>query len=111
MIADLLINTVTITSRQATTVYEDGIAKKQYSNVETPVKCRISSLNYKDLQLLQWIDDVIIKVQKLYTLPDVDIKETDFVIWNGKKYKVINKYQAQDAEGYHHNKYFIKLVD
>jgi len=53
MIADLLINTVTITSRQATTVYEDGIAKKQYSNVETPVKCRISSLNYKDLQLLQ----------------------------------------------------------
>jgi len=50
-------------------------------------------------------------VQKLYTLPDVDIKETDFVIWNGKKYKVINKYQAQDAEGNHHNKYFIKLVD
>ena len=111
MITDLFTNTVTVTSRQTVTTYAEGIAKKEYTVIETPVKCRVSSLNYKDLQLLQHIDDVIIKVQKLYTLPDVDIKETDYVTRNGKKYKVINKYQAQDAEGYHHNKYFIKLVD
>lgn len=111
MFSELLINTVTVTSRQTTTSYEDGISKKDYSEQTTTVKCRISSLNYRDLQLLHGIDDVEIKVQKMYTLPDVTIKPTDIITWEGKDYRVINFYKAQDSKGVAHHKYFIKLVD
>lgn len=110
MITDFFCNTVYIRKRIETTVYEDWIAKKQYQNEDTPVSCRVSSLNYKDLQLLQGIDDVQVNVQKLYTLPDVEIKPTDYVIWKWESYQVIAQYQAQDKYWNHHNKYFIKLV-
>ena len=53
MFKELLINDATVTSRQDTTTYEDGISKKDYSETTTPIKCRVSSLNYRDLQLLQ----------------------------------------------------------
>ena len=108
---DLLINSVDVISRQEATEYVDGISKKVYKEQCKPVKCRVSSLNYRDLQLLQDIDNVEIKVQKLYTMADVDIKPTDYVRRNGKEYQVINKYSAQDEKGVHHYKYFIKLVD
>ena len=111
MFKELLINSATVTSRQETTSYEDGISKKDYSETTTPIKCRVSSLNYKDLQLLQWVDDVEIKVQKMYTLPNVDIKPTDLITFEGKDYKVINFYKAHDSKGVQHHKYFIKLVD
>lgn len=110
MITDFFCNTVYIRKRIETTVYADWIAKKQYENQDTPVSCRVSSLNYKDLQLLQGIDDVQVNVQKLYTLPDIEIKPTDYVIWKSESYQVIAQYEAQDRYWHHHNKYFIKLV-
>lgn len=111
VIQDLFCNSATIISRKANTVYEDGISKKVYEQIETPIKCRISNLNYKDLQLIKWVDDVAVKIQKLFTLPSVDIKATDYIAYRGEKYQVITKYEAQDANGAHHNKYFIKLVE
>lgn len=110
MISDFFINTVKVISRQEEDAYEDGISKKKYKECCKEIKCRVSSLNYKDLQLLQWIDDVQIRVQKLYTWPEVMIKATDFVEYNGEKYEVINQYFPQDKEKTHHHKYFIKLV-
>jgi len=110
MITDFFCNTVYIRKRIETTVYEDWISKKQYENEDEQISCRVSSLNYKDLQLLQGIDDVQVNVQKLYTLPDVEIKPTDYVIWKWESYQVIAQYEAQDKYGHHHNKYFIKLV-
>lgn len=108
---ELLINNIDIISRQEATEYVDGISKKVYKEQCKSAKARVSTLNYKDLQLLQGVDDVEIKVQKLYTMADVDIKATDYIRYNGKEYKVINRYDAQDENGVHHHKYFIKLVD
>jgi hypothetical protein len=108
---ELLINSVDIISRLEATEYVDGISKKVYKEQCKPVKCRISSLNYKDLQLLQDVDNVEIKVQKMYTMADVEIKPTDYIRREGKEYQVISKYRAQDENGAHHYKYFIKLVD
>jgi len=110
MITDFFCNTVYVRERKEITVYEDWISKKQYEENDREIPCRISSLNYKDLQLLQGIDDVQVNVQKLYTLPDVEIKPTDYVIWKWESYQVIAQYQAQDKYWNHHNKYFIKLV-
>lgn len=52
-IQDLFCNNAIIISRKANTVYEDGISKKVFEKIETPIKCRISNLNYKDLQLIK----------------------------------------------------------
>lgn len=111
VIQDLFCNSATIVSRKETTVYEDGISKKQYEQIATPIKCRISNLNYKDLQLIKGIDDVAVKVQKLFTDPGVNIKPTDYILFMQQRYQVITMYAAQDADKVHHNKYFIKLVD
>ena len=111
VIQDLFCNTATIISRKETTVYEDGISKKQYEQISTPIRCRISNLSYKDLQLIQDTDDVKVKIQKMFTSPNVDIKATDYILFCGQRYQVITKYVAQDANAPHHNKYFIKLVD
>ena len=111
VIQDLFCNMVTVITRKEVTVYEDWISKKQYEQISRPVKCRISNLSYKDLQLVQDTDDVAVKVQKLYTLPNEEIKTTDYVLFGTSRYQVIAKYQAQDATGLHHNKYFIKCVD
>lgn len=110
MISDFFCNTVYVRVRQETTVYENWISRKQYTDSETQIACRVSSLNYKDLQLLEWIDDVKIKVQKLYTAPTVTIKPTDYVIWKWESYQVIAEYEVQDKDWEHHHKYFIKLV-
>lgn len=111
VIQDLFCNSATIISRKEITIYEDGISKKQYEQIATPIKCRISNLNYKDLQLIGGIDDVKVKIQKLFTLPSVNIKPTDYIVFCEQRYQVITKYVAQDADSPHHNKYFIKLVD
>lgn len=111
VIQDLFCNSATIVSRKEVTIYEDGISKKQYQQIETPIKCRISNLNYKDLQLIKGVDDIAVKIQKMFTDPGVNIKTTDYVIFCGQRYQVITMYAAQDADKVHHNKYFIKLVD
>lgn len=110
MIQDYFCNIVYVRSREETTVYEDWISKKIYKENEIEVPCRVSSLNYKDLQLLQGIDDVEIKVQKLHTSPNINIKPTDYVIRKWESYQVISKYEAQDKSSIRFNKYFIKLV-
>lgn len=110
-IQDLFCNTVTVISRQEVTEYVDWISKKTYKQSQKPIKCRISNLNYKDLQLIGGIDDVKVKIQKLFTLPDVNIKPTDYVLFGNSRYQVITMYKAQDDKGVHHNKYFIKCVD
>lgn len=110
MIQDYFCNNVYVRSRSETTVYEDWISKKQYTESEVAVPCRVSSLNYRDLMLLQGIDDVQVNVLKLHTAPIVDIKATDYVIWKWESYQVIAKYEAQDKDLVRFNKYFIKLV-
>lgn len=111
VIQDLFCNSAEIISRKEVTVYEDGISKKQYEQISKPIKCRISNLNYKDLQLINGIDDVKVKVQKMFTDPNITIKPTDYIVFCGQRYQVITMYVAQDADAPHHNKYFIKLVD
>lgn len=110
MITDFFCNTVYIRKRIESTVYADWISKKQYENQDTPVSCRVSSLNYKDLQLLQGIDDVQVNVKKLHTEAGVDIKPTDYIIWKWESYQVIAKYEAQGKNSVRFNKYFIKIV-
>jgi hypothetical protein len=56
MIENFFINEITVKSKEQT-VYEGGISKKQYAQERT-VQCRISSLSYKDLQLIAKTDDV-----------------------------------------------------
>lgn len=110
MIQDYFCNKIFVRVRHETTVYADWISKKQYTETETEIPCRISNLNYKDLQLLQGIDDVQINVMKLHTDPWVNINPTDYVIRKGESYQVIAKYEAQDKDSVRFNKYFIKLV-
>ena len=110
MIQDYFSNKVWVRSREESTVYEDWISKKQYKECELEIPCRVSSLNYKDLQVLQHIDDVQVNVLKLHTAPIVEIKPTDYVVWKWESYQVIAKYEAQDKNSVRFNKYFIKLV-
>lgn len=113
MIQDYFCNTVYVRSRAETTAYEDWISKKQYTESETLISCRVSTLSERDrrdLLLLQGIDDVQVSVLKLHTDPWVDIKPTDYVIWRGESYQVIAKYEAQDKSIVRFNRYFIKLV-
>lgn len=107
---ELLINTIEIISRLEATEYEDGISKTKYKEQCRKAKARITTLNYKDLQLIGGVDNVQIRVQKMYTMADVDIKPTDYIRYNGEEYQVINRYDAMDENGVHHHKYFIKLV-
>ena len=111
MIQDFFCNTVYVRSRDSiATVYEDWIAKKKYTDNQTAISCRVSSLNYKDLQLLQGVDDVQVNVKKLHTAKNVDIDPTDYVIRKSESYQVIAKYEVQDKVWVRFNKYFIKLV-
>lgn len=111
MIQDFFINTAVIKKRSSTISYTDWISKKTYTEQETPIKCRISHLSYKDLQLLSDTDDVQRKVMKLYANASVEIDEKDLITWNNKDWKVIAHYQPQDKTKIHHNKYFIKIVE
>ena len=111
MISDFFCNEVTVISRTETTKYEDWIAKKVYSDCSYQVICRVSSLNYKELQLISWIDDVETRVQKLYTYPTVTIKPTDIILYNWQRYTVHSVYKPQNRDRTHHCKYFIKLEE
>lgn len=108
MIQDFFINEITL-KKQGTTTYEDGISKKNYGE-ESTVKCRISSLSYKDLQLLSDTDNVQRNVMKMYVNASVDIDPKDEIVWNGEQWTVIAHYTPQDKTKIHHNKYFIKKV-
>lgn len=108
MIQDYFINTVTIKKNLQTT-YEDWLSKKWYQEQNT-INCRVSSLNYKDLQLLDWKKDVQKNVKKLYTSSDVDISPKDKVVFDNKEYVVIAAYAPQDKTKIHHKKFFIKFV-
>lgn len=111
MIQDFFINEAIIRKRQEETIYEDWISKKTYVNQDSPIKCRISSLSYKDLRLLSDTDDIQRKVMKMYANASIEIDEKDLIIWNSKEWKVIAHYQPQDKTKIHHNKYFIKIVE
>lgn len=111
MIQDYFINKIVVKNRKENVVYEDWIAKKKYTSQDREIACRVSSLNYKDLQLLSYTDDVQRTVRKLYTEASVDISPKDLVVWEWKEYTVIAKYKPQDKTNVHHNKYFIKLVE
>ena len=108
MIQDFFINEITV-KRNETTVYEDGISKKTYAE-EFTVKCRISNLSYKDLQLLSDTDNVQRNVMKMYTNAGVDIGVKDIIEWNDEKWTIIARYTPQDKTKIHHNKFFIKQV-
>lgn len=111
MIQDYFINKIVVKNRKENVVYEDWIAKKKYTSQNKEIACRVSHLNYKDLQLLSDTDDVQRTVRKLYTEASVDISPKDLVVWEWKEYTVIAKYKPQDKTNVHHNKYFIKLVE
>lgn len=111
MISDFFCNEATVISRAESTKYEDWISKKVYSDCSFQIVCRVSHLNYKDLQLINGIDDVETRVQKLYTYPTVNIKPTDIILYNGQKYTVHSVYKPQNRAKTHHTKYFIKMVE
>ena len=108
MIQDFFINTVTIKKNLQTT-YEDWLSKKWYQE-ETTINCRVSSLNYKDLQLLGWENDIQKNIKKIFTSADVDISPKDKVVFNNQEYVVIAEYNPQDRNWIHHKKFFIKFV-
>ena len=111
MIQDFFINEVILRKRQEQTQYVDWISKKVYINDDCPIKCRVSHLSYKDLQLLSDTDNVSRNVMKLYANANVEIWMKDLIIWEGKEWTVIAHYQPQDSIKIHHNKYFIKKVE
>lgn len=111
MIQDFFINEVIIRKRQEETIYWDWISKKIYVNQDSPVKCRISSLSYKDLQLISDTDNIQRSVMKMYVNSNVDIDTKDIIIRDNKERTVIAHYKPQDKFKIHHNKYFIKKVE
>jgi hypothetical protein len=111
MIQNFFINTIKIKKRNPSVAYEDWIMKESFVEVCQEVECRVSHLAYKDLALLQWIDDIQRTVRKLYTNPWVNISPKDFVEWEWKDYQVIAEYNPQDSKEIHHKKFFIKLVE
>lgn len=111
MIQDYFINTIKIKKRNPTVSYEDWIMKESFWEMCDEVKCRVSSLKYQDLALLQWIDDIQRTVKKLYTNPEINISPKDYVEWEWKDYQVIAEYNPQDSKWIHHKKFFIKLVE
>ena len=111
MIQDFFINDILIRKKKEKTVYADWISKKEYVNIDNPVKCRISSLSYKDLQLISDTDNVQRNVMKMYTDWAIAIEPKDLIVWNDKEWTIIAHYQPQDKTKIHHNKYFIKKVE
>ena len=110
MIQDFFINEVIIRKREEETSYENWISKKTYKEQDTPIKCRISSLSYKDLQLISDTDNVQRNVMKMYADVGIDINPKDIIIWNNQERTIIAHYQPQNSTRIHHNKYFIKAV-
>ena len=111
MIQDFFINEVIIRKREEKTVYADWISKKVYINQDCPIKCRISSLSYKDLQLISDTDNVSRNIMKLYANANVKLDMKDLIIWDWKEWSVIAEYNPQDRTKIHHNKFFIKKVE
>lgn len=109
MIQDFFINEAKI-KKQGAVVYANWISQKTQGE-EITVKCRISSLSYKDLQLLSDTDNISRNVMKMYANASVEIWMKDIIEWNGKDRTVIAHYQPQDKTKIHHNKYFIKKVE
>lgn len=111
MIQDFFINEATVERKDAVTSYVDGISKKTYKTQCRPIQCRISSLSYKDLQLLSDTDNMGINVMKMYTDAEVDIDTKDIIDRDNKKRTIIAHYAPQDAKKVHHHKFFIKKVE
>lgn len=111
MIQDFFINEVIIKKKNAITSYVDWISKKTYVEQCRPVKCRISSLSYKDLQLISDTDNIQRNVMKMYTNSKEDIDPKDIIVWENKEWTVIAHYTPQDKNKIHHNKFFIKKVE
>lgn len=111
MIQDFFINEVTIKRKNAITSYVNWISKKTYTEQCRPLKCRISSLSYKDLQLLSDTDNVSRNVMKMYANANVEIDMKDIIEWEWKEWTVIAEYKPQDKTKVHHNKFFIKKVE
>ena len=111
MIQDFFINEVVIKKRDTITSYVNWISKKTYKEQCRPVKCRISSLSYKDLQLLSDTDNVSRNVMKMYTNSNIEIDMKDIIQREWKEWTVIAEYRPQDKTKIHHNKYFIKKVE
>ena len=111
MIQDFFINKIIHRKKQENTVYEDWISKKVYVLNDAEIRCRISSLSYKDLQLISDTDNVQRNVMKMYTDVWVDISPKDIVIRDDKEWTVIAQYKPQDKTKIHHRKYFIKMVE
>ena len=109
MIENFFINEITVKSKEQT-VYEGGISKKQYAQ-EKSVRCRISHLSYKDLQLIAKTDDVWKSVMKLYTSAEEEITTKDKIFFEWKERTIIATYHPQDKTKVHHHKYFIKKVE
>lgn len=111
MIQDFFINEVIIKRRNAITSYVNWISKKTYTEQCRPVKCRISSLSYKDLQLISDTDNISRNVMKMYASSNVEIDTKDIIVWDNKERTVIAHYTPQDKTKIHHNKFFIKKVE
>ena len=111
MIQDFFINEVIIKKRNAITSYVDWISKKTYTEQCKPVKCRISSLSYKDLQLISDTDNIQRNVMKMYTNSNIEIDPKDIIQREWKEWTVIAHYKPQDSMKVHHSKYFIKKVE
>lgn len=111
MIRDFFVNKIVIKKRNPRVSYEDWIMKEEFAEMCREFDCRVSHLNYRDLALIQGIDDVQRTVKKLYVDVNVDITPKDYVEWEWKEYQVIAEYKPQDRDWIHHKKYFIKLVE
>lgn len=111
MLENYFINEVIVKNRKETVVYEDWLSKTQFVEQCRKVPCRVSSLNYKDLQLISDTDNLWKNIRKLYTSANIDIDTKDIVEREGKNYQVIATYRPQDKYWVHHNKYFIKIVE
>jgi len=111
MIQDFFINEIIIKKRNAITSYVNWISKKTYTEESKPIKCRISSLSYKDLQLISDTDNIQRNVMKMYTNANVEIDPKDIIQWDWKEWTVIAHYMPQDKSKIHHSKFFIKKVE
>jgi hypothetical protein len=100
--------------RKGATIFQDGKSSTPYTTLP-PIKCRKSSLNYKDLQYLDRIKETSVGTAKLWTLPDADVQLGDRIIIEEKCYEI---FSVSDCEGTneqeqinHHKKLYIKIIE
>lgn len=72
---------------------------REVLDYEIEYDCRVTELSTKDIDILNWIQDSVNNVYKLYTNDYVDLKTWDKIMFDGFLHKVLRPYKPVDLSG------------